>query len=309
MMRSHPSPLRYPGGKSFLTSFLADAIRLNGIDGGVYIEPCAGGAGAALNLLFSGYVSSVHINDADPCIFSFWKSVVYQSETFLELLEKTPVNVRTWRRQREIIRSRSKHSHLNVGFAVFYLNRCNRSGALNGGPIGGLDQTGAYKIDARFNKIELRKRIEKIFLHRDRISVSGKNAITFLREKQRKGFFEANRAIVYLDPPYHAKGQRLYSRFFRDSDHRALAKFLHVEAQFRWLVSYDDSSLIHNIYSGEKNLLFMNYFMHTARIGRELIIGSTDCDLPKQHFVNANRTRYDPNDNKPRFERSDRKLG
>jgi DNA adenine methylase len=290
-MNRHPSPLRYPGGKTFLTSFLADVIRLNGVEGGTYIEPCAGGAGAGLNLLFGAYVSSIHINDADPCVFSFWHSVVFQTEEFWELLDKTPVNVTTWRRQREIIRHQNRYSRLKVGFATFYLNRCNRSGALNGGPIGGLDQKGKYKIDARFNKAALRKRIEKIFLHRDRIGVSGKDAVALLREKQRNGFFKANPSIVYLDPPYHAKGQRLYTRFFKDTDHRKLANFLHQDARFRWLISYDDSSLIHSIYSGRKNVLFMNYVMHTIRIGRELIIGSTDCELPQEHFGRSMRRR------------------
>lgn len=287
MTYCHPSPLRYPGGKSFLTPFLADAIHLNAIQGGTYIEPCAGGAGAALNLLFGAYVSFIHINDVDPCVFSFWHSVVFHTEEFLELLDRTGINVVTWRRQREIIRYPHRHSRLKVGFATFYLNRCNRSGALNGGPIGGLDQKGEYKIDVRFNKIALRKRIEKIFLHRDRIAVSGKDAITLLREKQRSGFFNANRSIVYLDPPYHVKGQRLYPRFFRDSDHRKLANFLHQDARFRWLISYDDSSLIHSIYAGRKNVLFMNYVMHKIRIGRELVIGSNDCELPMQHFVRS----------------------
>ena len=59
-------------------------------------------------------------------------------------------------------------------FSAFYLNRCNRSGIImNGGPIGGVKQTGKWKLDARFNKAELRRRCEKVAEYRERIHVSG----------------------------------------------------------------------------------------------------------------------------------------
>jgi hypothetical protein len=48
----------------------------------------------------------------------------------------------------------------------------------------------------------------------------------------------------------------------------------------RWLVSYDDTEEIRRLYSGAKNLLFMNYFLHSVRTGRELFIPSHNCKLP-----------------------------
>jgi len=55
---------------------LAHLIRLNGREGGVYVEPYAGGAGAALSLLYGEYVKQVLINDADSRIYAFWDSIV-----------------------------------------------------------------------------------------------------------------------------------------------------------------------------------------------------------------------------------------
>ena len=51
------SPLRYPGGKSILSPLLGNFIEINNLLDGIYIEPYAGGAGAALKLLFSEYVT------------------------------------------------------------------------------------------------------------------------------------------------------------------------------------------------------------------------------------------------------------
>ncbi|UOZ07902.1 DNA adenine methylase [Amycolatopsis sp. WQ 127309] len=65
------SPLRYPGGKGSLFSSLKDFIRCNNLTQGTYVEPYAGGAGAALALLVTGQVQRIVINDLDPAVFSF----------------------------------------------------------------------------------------------------------------------------------------------------------------------------------------------------------------------------------------------
>jgi DNA adenine methylase len=68
--------LRYPGGKAPFAPFIADLMVANGLTGGHYLEPYAGGAGVALDLLFQGHASHIHINDADPAVYAFWLSVI-----------------------------------------------------------------------------------------------------------------------------------------------------------------------------------------------------------------------------------------
>jgi len=65
------TPLRYPGGKGRLGPWLAGLLEHNGLSGGWYIEPYAGGAGAALYLLTEGHVERIVINDADPVVRCF----------------------------------------------------------------------------------------------------------------------------------------------------------------------------------------------------------------------------------------------
>ena len=78
------SPLRYPGGKGRLATYLAEIVELNGLQKGHYVEPFAGGAGVALELLLREKVAHIHINDIDFSIYAFWKSAVYESDEFAD---------------------------------------------------------------------------------------------------------------------------------------------------------------------------------------------------------------------------------
>ena len=152
------SPLRYPGGKVKLYTFMSNLINENTDNPPVYVEPFAGGAGLALELLFNGVVNRVKINDFDPAIYSFWYSITTEEtfHLFVDYLDKVEVNIEEWYHQKDIYLNQSNHSQLELGFATFFLNRCNRSGILKAGPIGGKKQDGKYKIDCRFNKDKLK---------------------------------------------------------------------------------------------------------------------------------------------------------
>jgi len=178
--RRYYSPLRYPGGKGKLAKFVRDLIVYNSLEDGSYSEPYAGGASIALDLLFNDYVSEIHINDIDRGIYSFWSSILKDTDSFLRMLWDTPLNIDEWRRQVSIHKNRELHSATDVGFATFYLNRTNRSGIIGAGVIGGLNQTGNYKMDARYNKDGLARRIKAIACHKKYIKVYNQDALKFL---------------------------------------------------------------------------------------------------------------------------------
>ena len=270
------SPLRYPGGKAGLFGFLNNIVKINNpID--TYVEPYAGGGGAALGLLFHRSVKQIILNDSDEFIYYFWKAILSDTKRFINKLEKTPVTIKEWSRQKAIF-SEGKASLLDLGFAAFYLNRCNRSGILMAGPIGGRDQTGRWKIDARFNKRMLKERIERISAYKNQIKVSNWDALYFLNSIFPKVCRERKRTLIYLDPPYCVKGNRLYRRYYKEQDHVALNSFLKRDLQAKWILSYDDVPFIRKLYSGRtKNHISVNHFAYKARIGKELIILSDNC--------------------------------
>jgi DNA adenine methylase len=282
MATSH-SPLRYPGGKQILARVLAHLITLNGREGGIYAEPYAGGAGAALALLYGGYVRSLMLNDADPRVYAFWMSVTRQTEGFLKLLHDTPLTVEEWQRQKTIYRNTADHNRLAVGFATFYLNRCNRSGIIgNGGLIGGLRQTGKWKLDARFNRHDLKRRVERIGRHADRIKVSKLDAIRFL-QKLGEDPTKAGRAFVYLDPPYFFKGSQLYLNHYKAEDHAALAQRLAAGVDFKWVMTYDNVAEIRKLYPSpfSRVTFSIGYSASEARVGTELLIHDGTLAVPK----------------------------
>ncbi len=263
----HYSPLRYPGGKTFLFPFFDDVIKTNGLKKVTYVEPFAGGAGAALALLLSGKVDRIVINDLDNAIFAFWKSVVFDSVKFIKKIRSTPVTIREWRRQKAIYND-PKAGLFNLGFATFFLNRTNTSGILNGGPIGGLKQQGKYKIDARFNKEALIERIQKIAFYKDKISVFNKDGVNLIGE-----YLNKKNAFIYLDPPYFEKGASLYLNHYKKEDHEALARKLNGNPDAFWLLTYDNKKEIKALYPERKIINFsLNYNAYISRKGRELMI-------------------------------------
>jgi DNA adenine methylase len=266
------SPLRYPGGKQILARVLAHLLRINGKEGGIYVEPYAGGAGAALALLFSEYVKCILINDADSRIYEFWNGIVNQTDRFLKLLRDTPVSVDEWKRQRQIYQMPARYSRLRLGFATFYLNRCNRSGIIaNAGVIGGKEQKGKWKIDARFNRKDLARRIERIARYRERIGLYNLDAEAFLRAELSKPSL-VDRAFVYLDPPYYSKGSQLYLNHYTTEDHALFAHYLSTTS-FAWVMSYDNVPQIRKLYSSYHQVSFgLGYSARTCRVGKELLI-------------------------------------
>lgn len=263
----HYSPLRYPGGKTFLFPFFDKVIKANQLHGITYVEPFAGGAGAGIALLFLEKVDHIVINDLDRAIYSFWQSAVFDSSKFVERIQSTPITVKEWRHQKSVYMDPCSGC-FDLGFATFFLNRTNQSGILNGGPIGGLDQRGKWKIDARFNKQGLSERIRQLGLYENRISVFNRDGAELI-----KAYLNKKDAFIYLDPPYYEKGASLYLNHYEQSDHEALAKQLNKNASAFWLLTYDNRKQIRSLYPKRRIANFsLNYNAYESRKGHEIII-------------------------------------
>ncbi|MGX3067604.1 DNA adenine methylase [Ursidibacter arcticus] len=264
------TPLRYPGGKSKFTPTIKAIIEKNNLNGH-YVEPYAGGAGVALDLLFSGYCTDIHINDLDLAIYYFWKSITEQPEDFIRLINNTEVTIEEWHKQKSILKEKENISPLEYGFAAFYLNRTNRSGILKAGVIGGLNQTGNYKLDCRFNKIDLIKRIERIGELVKQIHVTNFDTETWLPMLDKS---LPSHSFIYLDPPYYEKGQGLYRNFYCHQDHLAIQEKL-ANIEIPWVVSYDNHPSIKEIYQQyRQNEYTLNYSANKKMKATEIVIYS-----------------------------------
>lgn len=273
------TPLRYPGGKAKFAPFVSKIIEANGLIGGHYLEPYAGGAAVALELLFHDAVSHIHINDYDPAIYDFWISITQSPEAILKLLHDTPITIEQWHYWRDVLRGNILVDQTTRGFATLFMNRTNRSGILKAGVIGGLQQSGAYKLDARFKKDVLAKRIEKIAEASSNISVYNEDALTLLTNCSK--FLPCN-SLIYLDPPYYVKGQGLYRNFYDHKDHKDIAILLQTSAFDRhWIVSYDNVEQIREMYQLSRHLTYgLNYTAQKRYIGSEIMFFAGNLTLP-----------------------------
>ncbi|MDT0138323.1 DNA adenine methylase [Acidovorax sp. PRC11] len=271
------TPLRYPGGKSQLTPTIIEILGRNNLFSGEYAEPFAGGAGIAMTLLLNGYVSKIYLNDIDTAIYSFWYSVLHHTEELCQLIQDHPVNVEEWQKQRAIFINADRKDVLAKGFSTLFLNRTNRSGILRGGVIGGLNQDGNFKIDCRFNRKDLIRKIKRIALHNEVIDLHCLDAVAFVENIIPT---TSQHTLVNLDPPYYKKGPELYTNFYQHQDHVDLAKAV-FNVKRPWIVTYDDTPEIRNLYKKyRKYASSLNYSVQTKRTGIELLVASNSVEVP-----------------------------
>ena len=285
-MTNYVSPLRYPGGKLKVVDYIKRLFEVNDLVGGTYIEPYAGGASVALSLLFDKYAGKIKINDKDRSIYAFWYSVLNNADELCRMISDTPVTMDVWQAQHELQKHKEDADLLELGFSTFFLNRTNRSGILNGGVIGGKEQTGKYKIDARYNKNDLIERIERIAGYSDLIDLTSMDAVALLKRYKRT---PAAKTFCYLDPPYHVKGRDLYLNYYNDDDHRAVAETIK-KYKGKWIISYDAVDFIKDLYGDYRQKeYYLSYSAGNRSKGKEIMVYSEGLTLPKEEIIKRRR--------------------
>jgi len=273
------SPLRYPGGNGRLSDYIELLFKGNCLNGGHYVEPYAGGASIALSLLINEYASVAHINDFDYSVFCFWDSIINKPDKFCKKIWDTSITVDEWKRQKYIQNHKQEFDSLEVGFSTLFLNRTNRSGILKGGIIGGLEQHGQWKIDARFNKTDLAKRIKRVSLYKNRIKLYNQDAVGLI--PQIAAELPSN-SLIYFDPPYYKKGRDLYINFYKHEDHEKIFNVINGLGDIKWIVSYDNVKPIRDLYAKFRQTTFdINYHAGNASKGSEVFVFSDTLWVPE----------------------------
>ena len=281
------SPLRYPGGKGKLASFMEYMIDQLGHQGGTYIEPFAGGSGIAMELLLRNVVSRIVINDYDKAVWSFWKAILTETDRFVEEIRTVPLTVDEWQKQHEILVTQNYKYSFELGFAAFYLNRTNRSGIIKGGVIGGQEQAKDWKMDVRFKREELVTRIQRIAARKKDIKLYNKDVNSFI--KNYVPLYEEN-ALIYFDPPYFRKGQQLYMNFFNYKDHVRIEQKIREHVNCDWIITYDYEPQIEEIYHNYNLRLYdLNYSVSTKRKANELMIFKDGIFIPSDEELNSKK--------------------
>lgn len=288
------SPLRYPGGKSQLYNFIYHTFVVNELTDIRYCEPFCGGAGVAMKLLEQGNIESVILNDADIAIYSIWRAILGDTDQFLSKIQTIPITLQEWETQRSIYESlkNSKVYSFDLGFATFFLNRTNRSGIIEGGPIGGKAQQSKYKIDCRFNRADLCKKITSIYEHKGKITIYHLDALDFINQILKH---DSRINFTFFDPPYYQQGQNLYKNGLSKQYHSDLAKVIHSLDNRPWILTYDEISDVKNLYSDIKGWSYE--LLYSAQIKRkesELLYASSELKVESYgnvHLMPLNNKR------------------
>lgn len=281
MQACNYSPLRYPGGKSKLYDLVSAMISQYGKSVNTYVEPFVGGGAIALGLIINHKVEKIIINDVNVGVYSFWNSVCNDTDNLLRLIRETDININSFEAQKNIYNNETKAS-LELGFATFFLNRTCYSGVLGAGPIGGYKQTGNFLIDARYNRIDLIKRIEQIAQFKSKIKIYNLDILDFIKiiENKRKNIF------TYFDPPYFVKGKALYTNFLNKEGHTQIySKIKRIKTP--WMITYDNVNDISDIYKDYIQYEFsLSYTVNpkSCRKATELLIVS---DVDKLQSING----------------------
>lgn len=239
--RAPVSPLRYPGAKRWMANYIKLSILQNPIQPRLFVEPFAGGASVSLSVLYEGLVERVGLVDRDPLVAAFWQTLFFDTDWLIEQILSTEITLQKW----EKLKATKPETTREKAFTCLYLNRTSFSGILkhNAGPLGGKAQTSPYKIDCRFPRETLVKRIEDIAQYRDRIAFvwnyHWRTALGKIQQMQTYGSAE-NAALFYLDPPFYKKADELYNHYFSHADHLQLRDYLSSMNQ-PWILSYDIS--------------------------------------------------------------------
>lgn len=282
------SPLRYPGGKASLSSFLAELILAQRPRPRVYMEPFAGGAGAALYLLRGEYVDQIVLNDLNPGIAAFWRVVFGQTDELIERMMTCELSVEAWWGYRAQYAA-DDSSDIDRGFATLYLNRTNRSGILDARPIGGLEQAGPWKLDVRFNRRELANRVRHIGSYRTRVEIRQRDALDMLADSDTTG------TLLYVDPPYLLQGGELYMDNLTWEDHERLARLLATQHR-QWMLTYDaDPRVPKVLYSNLRCAEFA--IKHTAavqQVGNEYAVFARSMRIDSLDALSRTYARWVP---------------
>ena len=275
------TPFRYPGGKTKLAPVMEEILKANNLEGCVFFEAFAGGAGLGLELLKKGKIKWLVLNDIDDAICSFWSAAIYEPWKLIEMILTAPLNLPEWLKETEIYSGRTipeKDKTVAKGFSALYLNRVNFSGIIKGGVIGGKEQKGKYKMDCRFNRTELASRILEIYELADHILAIKNDVLTeffkvcrgkvqnfYINElcisdpyyvqsmRKERAFVEdfksdLDKTFFYFDPPYYEKGKTLYTYYFTPEQHEEFARLLKENKMPNWALSYDNCEKIRELY-------------------------------------------------------------
>ena len=227
------SPLRYPGGKTWLVPEIR--IYLAGLDfrPEVFVEPFAGGGIASLTAVMEDYADHALLCELDPDVSNLWQCMIDDAEQLacrVEGFVATPENVNA-------VFSSLEVSGMDAAFRTLLRNRVSRGGIMAKGASVMKQGENGNGIASRWYSKTLAERIRTIGKYASQLDIFPGDGVSLVELCKDDGA-----AAFFIDPPYTAAGKRAGRRLYtyNEIDHEDLFERLsRVRGQF--MMTYDES--------------------------------------------------------------------
>ena len=225
------SPLRYPGGKTWLIPHIREWLEPMQPRPKLLVEPFCGGATVSLTAVFERLAERCLMMELDHDVAAFWHCALRHGEELRNLVEGfEPTRANVYELASEAPRDLTAH-----GFRTLVLNRTRRGGILAAGAS--LSRVGENNkgVASRWYAKTLTRRLSDIESQSDRIAFCEGDGMAMLQTVT-----DLPGTVAFLDPPYTAGGKRAGRRLYTHHaiDHRALFKTL-AESGIDFLMTYD----------------------------------------------------------------------
>lgn len=247
------SPLRYPGGKTWLVPHIRVWLGNQHAQPEVIVEPFAGGGIVSLTAVMEGLAQRCVMAEIDREVAAFWKAALEHSDALIaEIQQFSPT-----RRRVEEIAEQSPTGVLERGFRALALNRTRRGGILAAGASLSRSGENGKGLASRWYPETLAKRLRAIAEYAGQIEFHETDGMELLERVLASDTREET--VVFADPPYTAGGKRAGSRLYNHNviDHQRLFELL-ADSGVNFLMTYDESP--------EISTLVAKYHLYAVRV-------------------------------------------
>ena len=264
------SPLRYPGGKTWLAPHLR--AWLGSVDPAptVLLEPFAGGAISSLTAVMEGLVARCLLAELDEDVAAFWQAALHHNDKLVARIRDFDLTRHSV--ERLAVETRADEDVVARGFRTLVLNRTRRGGILAEGAALNRAGENGRGVASRWYPDTIIARLKALAEYAGRIEFRHTDGLRLLEETLASGLESSGgesaggkpagrnlRMAVFVDPPYTAGGKRAGRRLYNHNvvDHPRLFAAL-AEGGADFLMTYDDAPEIRE--------LIGQYGFHAVRI-------------------------------------------
>ena len=234
------SPLRYPGGKTWLVPHVRSWLLAGSPPTPLLVEPFTGGGIVSLTAVMEGLAERALMVEIDRDVAAFWRAALERGDQLVQRV----VNFTPDRTSVERLSVDAPVDVVDHGFRTLVLNRTRRGGVLAAGASLTKRGENGNGITSRWYPDTLAKRLQDIADYSERLMFCEGDGVTMLE-------LLADKAGVrfFVDPPYTAGGgKRAGSRLYTHNvvDHAQIFRVL-AESRADFLMTYDCSSEIESL--------------------------------------------------------------